>query len=300
MQFHDMLYNLLLLLAIILLGFIVYKSFQKNQDFQEGFEQSDAFILKINESIYDEFYVEVYDELMQSKKRTKEQTDLIIKTVPIDKEKSRILDIGSGTGSTVSYVTHLGYRIEGIDKSDEMVKKSKELYNTIHIKNGDVTIPMEYEHGIFTHILCSHFTIYEMEDKMSFFKNCYFWLKGRGLLIIHLVDRSKFSPIIPSANNGSILETSDQRITKTVIDYNGYNYSSNYEFNNDSVFHKETFVDKKTKHIRQNEQTLYMENHKDILKMAIKVGFTIKDNIPLDKSSSFMNDQWLFILERTL
>lgn len=303
MLFNRSLFELLIILAVLVTLFILYNSYMKNRISMEGFEQQDAFILKTEDAIYDDFYVEVYDELMNSKKRVKEQTELILKTVPIDKESSHLLDIGSGTGQTVRYLTDLGYRIEGIDKSEEMVKKSINHENGICIiKHADVINPMEYDHSIFTHILCSHFTIYEFENKLTLFKNCYFWLKGRGYLIIHLVDRNEFLPILPIEIGQKELDDKQERITKTEIDYDGYTYTSEYDFVEKStkVCHKENFVDKKTKHVRQNERTLYMEDHKKILQMAVKAGFVIKESIDLAKTSVYLKKQWLFILERTL
>ena len=37
------------------------------------------------------------------------------------------------------------------------------------------------------------YSIYEFQNKKQFFNNCYNWLKPNGYLIIHLVDREKFS-----------------------------------------------------------------------------------------------------------
>jgi SAM-dependent methyltransferase len=241
---------------------------------------------------------------MNSKKQTVDEANLIIKTVPIEKETDRILDIGSGTGTMVSYLSSLGYTAQGIDESDEMVKKSIDKYKIITIKQGSALDPMQYDRATFTHILCTNFTIYEFIDKLQLFQNCYFWLQGTGYFIIHLVDREKFHPIIPAALNGNsdLHIESETQITTSEIEYTGYKYKSLFEFMKGSseVSHKENFVDKKTGNIRQNERSLYMEDHKDILELAVKAGFIVRGNIPLEKIGTQKKEQWLFILERTL
>jgi len=294
-----MLTRILLLLAIAILLYAIYKNWKKGSDGIEGFDQSSPFLLKTGTESYDEFYVEVYDDLMDSKKQTVEQANLIIKTVPIEKETDRILDIGSGTGTMVKYLESLGYKAEGLEQSDEMFKKSIEKYRVITIKQGNALDPMQYDRAIFTHILCTNFTIYEFVDKLKLLENCYYWLQGNGYFIIHLVDRDRYHPIVPAALGGSSIdiEKGTDRITTSEIDSTGYTYKSIFDFikGSSEVRHKETFVDKKTGNIRQNERSLYMEDHQDILDMATKAGFRVRGNIPMEKKA-----QWLYILERTL
>jgi SAM-dependent methyltransferase len=301
MQFHRILFQLLLILAIIILIFYMYKNWKNGVEGFSGFDQSETFLLKTGDNTYDDFYVEVYDDLMDSKKQSVEQANLIIKTVPIEKETDHILDIGSGTGTMVKYLDSLGYKAEGLEQSDEMIKKSIEKYRVITIKQGNALDPMQYDRATFTHILCTNFTIYEFVDKLQLLENCYFWLQGNGYFIIHLVDRDEYDPIIPAALGGNLfdndIEKGRERITTSEIDYTGYTYKSIFDFikGSSEVRHKETFVDKKTGNIRQNERSIYMEDHHNILDMAAKAGFKVRGNIPLENKA-----QWLFILERTL
>jgi hypothetical protein len=59
----------------------------------------------------------------------------------------------------------------------------------------------------------------------------------------------------------------------------------------------ETFVDKKTKHIRQNEQTLYMDTIENIEKMASSAGFIFHGKVNMKKCSNGDENQYLYILE---
>ena len=305
MQFHNILIRLLLILAISFLIFTIYNSWKKGVEGFGGFDQTEPFLLKTGTESYDNFYVEVYDDLMDSKKETVKQANIIIKSVPIEKERDRILDIGSGTGTMVKYLDSLGYQAEGLEQSDEMVKKSIDKYRVISIKQGTALDPMQYDRAVFSHILCLNFTIYEFSDKLQLFKNCYSWLQGGGYFILHLVDRNTFHPIIPAALGSSSdieIEKNHSQITRSEIDFVGYTYKSLFDFMKGSheVCHKESFIDKKTHNIRENERTLYMEGYRDILDMAIKSGFIVRGNIPLENTGSLNKGQWLFILERTL
>ena len=65
-----------------------------------------------------------------------------------------------------------------------------------------------------------YFTIYYIKDKMTTFRNCYNWLDYGGYLILHLVNKDEFDPIIPSANPLIMLNVQDyseKRITKSKV-----------------------------------------------------------------------------------
>jgi hypothetical protein len=159
---------------------------------------------------------------------------------------------------------------------------------------------MAFEKGTFSHILCTYFTIYQMEDKRTFFKNCYHWLMPNGYLILHLVERNKFDAISPIGKSKLIMNPKNiagsPRITNTIVDFGGFEYKSSFDFSEENkVSIVEKFQDKMTKHIRQNEQTLQMETIEDILKMAN--GFTFKAKIDM-KNCIDDENQFIYILEK--
>ena len=55
---------------------------------------------------------------------------------------------------------------------------------------------MNFDAQSFTHITCLYFTIYYIKDKTRLFKNCYDWLKPGGYMVLHLVNRNMFDPIL--------------------------------------------------------------------------------------------------------
>jgi cyclopropane fatty-acyl-phospholipid synthase-like methyltransferase len=300
MKYNQTLFQILLLLTIIVLAMFFYKRYNKPPTY-EGFQQQEKFILKTDGDSYDDFYGEIYDELMLPKERAQYELEQVLATLQPEPQFSTMLDVGSGTGAVVDCLTKKGYRVYGIDKSADMLQVAKSKYPSIETKCQNVEEPMAYDRALFTHIFCTNFTIYEIENKFQFFKNCYYWLQNNGYLILHLAEKDKFNTIVPAAKK-DVLNTSNNRLLKTEIDFPDFMYSSEYVYlNTVEVVHKEGFTDKKTQNIRQNERTLYMNGADDIIEMARNAGFIAKGGFTLTESPPSCRDKWqqIVILERS-
>jgi len=295
---NSRIFQLLILLAILLIALLMYKHIYRSTG-KEGFTQSDRYILKENNDIYDEFYSHIYDKLMLPKDKATYILSKVIEMTEPSIQYSHILDVGSGTGNLIHLLNSAGYKSYGIDKSEAMVDRSKTLNPDIPVKCGDVHDPITYDRGAFTHILCVGMTLYELSNPRQFFQNVYFWLQPNGYLILQLVDRSTFDTVIPGGNpefiDGNIQKYSENRVTDTLIDYIDFSYKSSYKFKGDgkTVIHKEIFTDKTSQHIRENEKVLIIEDSNDILKTAVQYGFIIKGKVSMDSPG-----EYLYILER--
>lgn len=291
----------LMISCIVLLGLCWY---HKKQMGVESFQQSGPFSLKMDGDIYDDFYCDIYDRLMLPDVRVDYELGIIMRTLNPDKNRSRILDVGAGTGTLVNSLVSAGYNAIGVDKSLAMVQKGilNEGPSKVIIK-GDIGEPMLFDKGAFTMILCLDFTLYEMPDKIAFFKNCYSWLERGGYLVIHLAEKDQFNAIIPGAKPvvlDSIEQLGPERVKKTVIDFGGFVYTSDYVdgSNEYELIHKETFVDKASKNVRQNELTLYMEPSAKIIELVRKVGFIPKGLVSMADGPARDAAQKLVIFER--
>ena len=63
----------------------------------------------------------------------------------------------------------------------------------------------------------------------NFFENCYNWLEKDGYLIIHLVNREKFDPILDKANPisaVSVQKYAKERITTSTIKFGDFLYKA--------------------------------------------------------------------------
>jgi len=307
--------QILIILAIIFLAIYLYKitesPYLKINKAQEGFQQDQSYILKQNQFIYDEFYAEMYDGVNNRDKLCQRELFQIIKMTEPSANHSVFLDIGSGTGCVVNELTNAGYDVYGIDKSEAMTEYAESKNPNLNIKVADALDAMSYEKGVFTHVMCLNFTIYELDNKLQFFRNCYHWMKPNSYLILHLVNPGKFSTKkylkfntgITSLYDSLIPETENENVRKTslVTEFSDCTYEEKYAFSSDKsiVVFSQVFTDKITKNIRQNEQILKMESIDEILDLAKRSGFIVHGKTGM-KAIIGDDNQYLYVLERTL
>ena len=280
--------------------FIVSILFNKYRPVREGFIQKEKFILKRGTDIYDNFYASIYDDLVFSDVKNNFEVGEIIRITKPD-EESALLDIGAGTGHHVSAFDKAGVPSSGLDISPDMVVKAKKLFPGLKFQQGDVTDFMLYPEQSFTHITCLYFTIYYINDKTQFFKNSFDWLMPGGYLILHLVNRDKFDPIVPVADPlvfVSPQKYAKKRITNSLVKFKDFQYKANFELDKqqDKGIFTETFKDDETKKVRQNVHSLFMPSQKYILSLAKNTGFILLGKI--DMVSAQYEYQYLYILQK--
>lgn len=289
--------KILLFIVLLLIVVMYFKPFKRPLSV-EGFEQSDKFLLKTGAGIYDGFYSDIYDYLVYNNiKDSYEVGEIINKTSP--SEESVILDVGSGTGHHVADLASKNYNVVGMDVSPAMINKAKEFYPDYNFVVGDALKSDKFHPNSFTHILCLYFTIYYMKDKMLFFKNCMNWLKPGGYLILHLVDRDMFDPILPPGNPLIMVSPqkyADKRITNTSITFNDFKYDANFDLdeNTDVATFSEKFKFADSGKVRKNEHKMYMPTSDSIIQMAQEVGFLLQGQVDLVKVA--YEYQYLYIL----
>ena len=274
--------KVLVFITLFLLIILVFKGFDKKR---EGFEQKDQFLIKSGPEIYDDFYADIYDYLVFNNLKNDYEVGEII-NIASPSSNSKILDIGCGTGHHVSSLGSKGLDILGIDISPSMIKTAKKNYPDYNFKVADALNENEFERDSFTHILCMYFTIYYFNDKTQFFNNCFNWLMPGGYLIVHLVDRAHFDPILPPGN--PLMYVSPQRyakerITSTKVKFTDFSYSADFKLDelNDQAKFIEKFKNDSDGKVRKNELTLYMPDIQQIIDTAQASGFTIEAKIDL-------------------
>ena len=287
--------KILIFVTLFLILIVLFKSI--NNTNKEGYEQNDSFLFKQDSDIYDNFYADIYDYLVfNNLKNNYEIGEIKNKSEP--NGRSVILDVGCGTGHHVDKLAQYGLNVIGIDKSPSMITKAKANYPDYNFLVGDVLDISNFNNNNFTHIICLYFTIYYFEDKMKFFNNCMEWLMPGGTLIVHLVNRDKFDPILPPGNPLYIVSPqkySKERITKTKITFNDFVYSSNFELepSKDIATFHEKFKFNNGK-VRKQEHKLYMNSESDIINMAQDAGFIIQGKVDLVNCA--YEYQYLYIL----
>jgi len=282
--------KILFLLAILL---VVVNGFSEPR-INEGFVTITGYSEKTNENIYDEFYSQIYDYIVFSDMRNEyEVGEIINKTSPTS--QSIILDIGCGTGNTVNLLHKRGLNMTGVDQSGDMISKAISKYPALKksMVEGDTLQVQLFPPYHFTHILCLYFTVYYIKNKKLFFENVYDWLKPGGYFIIHLVNRDKFSPLLPM--NSYQRRNKNGKYSK--IQFVDFDYDANFELfksANMGIF-SERFRNFSGE-TRKQKHTFYMEDQKTILSFAQRIGFIVEGIIDMKKVK--YDNQFLYILKK--
>lgn len=282
----------------------------------EGFEQQSKYKIYENDAIYDSFYADIYDELFIQPNKIEAEVDEIIQITDAKKldKKFKVCDLGCGIGHHVDLLQVKGVNVIGCDKSPAMLQSARDLYPKSKFVDGDFMKPMLFSEDEFNVLTCFYFTIYYVKDKRAFFRNCYQWLRPEGYLIVHLVDRNHFDPIVPGGKPLFLVSPqtyAKDRITNSLVKFRSFQYKSDFKAPPPSKGGKggggdgraknvgtftEKFTDDKTGKVRENVHTYYMPTNREILDTAKEVGFTVTGQVDL---VHVLNEhQYLFILKK--
>lgn len=311
---HLLLLSLSIIMTYYVLRHLIYYSISvQSLDLMEGFDNNERnksnknYILKKNGGVFDDFYVNIYDQLVYNNVKNTFELGKIGEYSIIDSH-SKILDIGSGTGHHVGELLEMNDILQsenviGIDLSQSMINRARENYPQYKssFQTADVMNSSLFRDNTFSTITCLYFTIYYIKDKYRFFKNCHNWLHTGGLMFVHLVVPNKFDPIVPAGNPLEIINVqnyADNRITTSKVIFNGFEYQSRFVKKPDNniarFIEKFMFKDGKT---RENEHTLYMDETDVIIDNAKQAGFIVKGKIHMHKCG--YENQYLYILQKT-
>lgn len=295
-------FKLVMFMTTILLFTVVMQNIP-NRKSVESFENA-SFELKTNDDIYDNFYVSIYDSLVYSKKKNKFELTAIIASTKMN-SKSNVLEIGCGTGHHAAEIAKHVNHVIAIDSSPHMITKCLKNYSAItnvDFKQQNAMNPYLFDYEIFDDIICLYFTIYYFKNKAEFLKNCYKWLKYKGYLVLHLVDRDRFDPVVPPASPFLFVNpqsVAKERLTKSSVVFENFRYNANFlpNNNNNVAIFSETFKSRDgNKTFRKNEHIFYMEPHTDVIDLAQNEGFVVTDKIDLIKAT--YEYQYLYVFQK--
>lgn len=307
---HRIWYKIMVLAVIIIMGFLVaQKWWETTKNKFEGMvdgsmslsniQGSDKFKL-VQAPYSDPYYVAIYDHLHLPHRRLPEEIDWILTSTHANPSTAVIVDVGCGTGAGVASLLEKGYSNSyGVDSSQAMIDKGMQTHPAIKthcVSENVLTNPMLFERETITHILCLGKTIYEFDDKRTFFKHCYNWLKPGGILALHLVEPDTYNPHPLLSYKNSIFQYDPSKRTAQPVEL-AENVTCKTNLQSDGVV-VETFACAGTGHMRQMERRMYMEYPNEIIGQAQMCGFmptSLKTNIPPEDPH-----QQIVLLERTL
>ena len=288
-------------LAIALVVVLLVQHGQNLHRAREGFvDEKQEFKLMRGPEVYDDFYVSVYDDLLyNSVKNDYEVGHIVSSTKPT--EKSVILDIGSGTGHHVGALASAGLDATGLDISPDMVQAASKNYPGSVFKQGDALHGGLFNPSTYTHISCLYFTIYYIQDKATFLRNCYTWLMPGGYLVLHLVDRTAFDPMVPAGAPLLAIDPqrySAERLTKTAVEFDTHAYTADFTLDEDGdmATFTEVFKPKVGAVTRKNTHELYMPSQQEIIRQAREAGFIVQSVTEMARCR--YEGQYLYVLQK--
>jgi SAM-dependent methyltransferase len=293
----------LLLISFIVIIYYVYIKYVDDSELiyeKEGFSQDEDYVYKRNDEVFDRFYIEIMDELYRNTISFPLEIEHIIKSTHPD-NNSKILNLSSNTGLFVNEFKKYNNNVFGCESSQNMINYSNEMYPNSVIIKGDINNPMLFNTNSFTHIICNNFNFYRFKNKDKVFKQCFYWLKPNGYLILHLINPDKFDTIMPIAKPvfyKNIQNWCDNRITKCEVNFIGFKYRSEYNYNNNNtLLLKEKFTDKGSNNIREQEREYYIESLKTIEKLAQLNNFHLHSKAKMTKINGD-DYQYIYIFEK--
>jgi len=255
-----------------------------------------------NEYLYDEFYSKIYDQIIEGSIRQEFEVGLTLswaKGFRPDEKTIEVLDIGCGTGGDLSHFKKAGVgKAVGLDASDSMVTAARAHYPKGDYRVGEAEQIGLFAAGEFNLVTMFYFTYYYLRDRDQVFRNIFQWLQPGGCLVIHLVNREKFDPILEAASPFvafSVQKYSKERVTRSKVSFDKFEYEADFTLDGDTAEFREEFKFKDGKKRRQIHR-LRMPKMEAVVSEAEASGFVFKQF--LDLTSIGYEYQYLFCFVR--
>lgn len=266
-------------------------------DIKEAFEGREGFTGTVevegraeefdNNSLYDKFYVKIYDQIVNGEVRMRSEVMFTLgwmKKIRPEVSTYQVLDVGCGTGGHVNEFVKDGCgKVIGIDRSSAMIERSKTLYPNNDYIVGDVESPTLFSAGQFNLVTLYYFTIYYMPQKEQILKNLFTWMQPGSGLVVHLVNRDKFDPILESASPFiafSVQKYAKDRVTKSNVAFDKFEYTAEFTNEEHNARFEETFKFKDGRR-RKNIHSLHMLPMEKMVSEIEAAGFIYKEFIDL-------------------
>jgi SAM-dependent methyltransferase len=240
-----------------------------------------------NDHLYDEFYAKIYDQIVDGSMRQDAETGLTLawaKGFRPEVHTIEVLDVGCGTGGAIDYFKKAGVgKAIGLDASDAMVAAARKKNPKNDYRVGEVEQIGQFAAGEFNLVTLYYFTYYYLRDPDMMFRNAYNWLQPGGCLVIHLVNREKFDPILEAASPFvafSVQKYAKKRVTHSKVTFDKFSYEADFQLTGNKAEFREEFKFKNGK-LRKQTHLFNMPRMDQIVSRAESNGFVYKQFIDL-------------------
>jgi SAM-dependent methyltransferase len=115
-----------------------------------------------------------------------------------------------------------------------MINKARAKYPSVNInwKIGDAITTDLFAPEQFSCVCFFYFTLYYFPNRRDVFRNCYQWMRPGSVLVLHVVNRDKFDPILDSASPFpafSLQKYSKSRVTKSGVTFEKFEYNADFD-----------------------------------------------------------------------
>jgi len=246
--------------------------------------------LSTPEEIYDRFYSQIYEKIIgdYTDYRVEFECKDLYQQTNLQKYSSanaKILDLGCGIGSHLATLAskHKQFVYYGVDSSESMLdvaRRKTKSFSNVRLIQGEMQDSTLFGKNEFSHVVMYYFSIYYTTDMSRLLSNLHQWIKPAGYLVVHLVDKYKFDPVLDASNPFpafSFQKYSEKRRNKSVIHFERFVYESEFKVgaDNQATF-SETFKYPERNYIRKQHHQMHMPNVNDMVKTIKSHGFTLR------------------------
>lgn len=179
-------YYLLIIFFCILIFYFINKKI-----IIENFDEDDKD--KDNIEIYDKEFVDLYEIIYRDYTDIDFDLKIVYSKTLENNNKPEFLICGSGIGKLCKKIKEKYKDVIGVDKSENMLHKSRLLYPNVKFIKGNIIKNNIFDKNKFSHIYIDERTLYynKYEDMEKIIKNVFYWLKDNGFLIIQIYNPEK-------------------------------------------------------------------------------------------------------------
>jgi len=272
---------------------------QESPDIKEGFDGStkssddDSSLytwITDPQLIYGDFYAGVYDQLCGQKQRTDAKTMIVTnmwkKSNPNVSEWS-VLDAGCGTGhASLAFVQQGVGRMVGLDFSPAMIRQAQTVSQpaskltpkqaeSIRWRQDTLINPSACAAGEFSHAILFYFSFYYLNDQEQLFRHLNLWIKPGGKLVVEVVNKYKFDPILEPASpfvGFSLQKYSKTRLHKSKVTFDKFDYEAEFVLTDPKAEFYETFRFKNN-HVRRQKHIFHMPKMEEVVAIGQRAGW---------------------------
>ena len=278
--------SILFILIILLIGlYLLLNKFSSDQDnkilenslVMEHFE--DKMLNMVESDLFDKEFVDFYEIIYRDYYDIdKDHKVFMGKTINpmVNKKEANICVLGSGVGKVCNKLKEEGLQVVGVDKSEQMLKKSQLLYPHIKFYKADMKYPNLFPSNMFSHVFVDERTLYynkpEEIDKILIHINDV--LKPKGFLCMQVFNPKKLKLASRYYSSNYIDDKGNLHGFTYLNDFtHDCYYLKNDENQNSFSYYDKILLENGNKRVKRTP--FYIPDKEDMYEKVLKSGFEV-------------------------